>query len=151
MEAIIIVDLQKAFPIPESLIEKIEERSQRYPLRVFTKFVNPPDSLFRRKLKRGSCTRGLPETELLMALGPRDLVLEKAGYGLSAPQVQQLKGLGVTQALVCGADTDACVLGVVFTLFDAGIDCEVERELCWSSTGLHEPALQILHEQFGTA
>ncbi|MEO6569342.1 MAG: hypothetical protein ABIO94_11320 [Opitutaceae bacterium] len=48
-------------------------------------------------------------------------------------------------------DSDACVLGVVFSLFDAGVDCEVDPELCWSSTGLHDVAMKIIREQFGTA
>jgi hypothetical protein len=52
--------------------------------------------------------------------------------------------------LVCGVDTDACVLGVVFTLFDADVDCEIDPTLCWSSTGLHDTALKIFREQFGT-
>lgn len=150
MEAIIIVDVQRAFPIPDDLIARIEVRSHAFPLRVFTQFVNPLDSLVRRKLRRGSCAPGLPETELRMTPGPADFVLEKPGYGLMAAQVERIRSARVTKALVCGADTDACVLGVLFSLFDAGIECEVERDLCWSSTGLHEAALQIVNEQFGT-
>lgn len=150
MDAIIIVDLQKAFPIPADLVAKIEARSREFPRRVFTKFINEPDSLFRTKLKRTSCTPGLPETELILPTTAQDIVLEKRGYGFTAAQIGQLKQADVRKALVCGVDTDACVIGVVFTLFDAGIDCEVERDLCWSSTGLHEPALQIIREQFGT-
>ncbi len=150
MDAIIIVDLQKAFPIPQTLIEKIEARSREFPLRIFTQFINEPDSLFRTKLKRTSCAPGLPETELILPTSANDLVLEKRGYGLTTAQIERLKQAGVRKALVCGVDTDACVIGVVFSLFDAGIDCEVERDLCWSSTGLHEPALKIMREQFGT-
>jgi nicotinamidase-related amidase len=151
MDAIIIVDLQKAFPIPRELVERIEARSRDFPRRVFTRFFNVPESLFRRKLKRSSCQPGTAETELLLPVRPGDLVIEKTGYSLAPPQVQQIANAGIRRALVCGADTDACVLGVVFTLFDAGIDCEVEPELCWSSTGLHEPAVRIIREQFGTA
>lgn len=150
MDAIIIVDLQKAFPIPQDLIDKIEARSREFPLRIFTQFINEPDSLFRTKLKRTSCTPGLPETELVLPTTPNDIVLEKRGYGLTSEQIERLKQAGVRKALICGIDTDACVIGVVFSLFDAGIDCEVERDLCWSSTGLHEPALKIIREQFGT-
>lgn len=150
MDAIIIVDVQKAFPVPPELIQKIEQRSRGFRQRVLTKFVNHPDSLFHRKLKRSSCLPGDPDGELAMHPKPGDIVLEKAGYGLKAEQIEQLKAAGIHRALVCGVDTDACVLGVVFTLFDAGIDCEVDRELCWSSTGLHDAALQIVREQFGT-
>lgn len=150
MDAIIIVDLQKAFPVPLPIVHKIETRSQDFPRRVFTKFLNEPQSLFHRKLKRTSCLPGTPERELLIEPTPDDIVLDKTGYGLTLFQIEQLRNAGIAKALVCGVDTDACVLGVVFTLFDAGIDCEVDPELCWSSTGLHEPALKIVREQFGT-
>ena len=150
MDAIIIVDLQKAFPVPTDLLRRIEQRCSSYPLRVFTKFINPPDSIFRRKLDRRSCAPGTSETELLLNPGPKDLVLEKASYGLGPDHLAALRGAGVEKALVCGVDTDACVLGVVFSLFDAGIDCEVDPDLCWSSMGLHEMALKIIRAQFGT-
>ena len=150
MDAIIIVDLQKAFPVPPELVRKIEERSRDFPLRVFTKFLNEPDSLFCRKLERTSCLPGTAERELLIDPREGDIVLDKRGYGLTAEQIEQLRAAGINKALVCGVDTDACVLGVVFTLFDAGIDCEVESRLCWSSTGLHDEALTIVREQFGT-
>lgn len=150
MDAIIIVDLQKAFPVPPDLVQKIEKRSREFPQRVFTKFLNEPDSLFCRKLKRTSCLPGTAERELLIEPGDGDIVLDKRGYGLTAEQIEQLRAAGINKTLVCGVDTDACVLGVVFTLFDAGIDCEVESRLCWSSTGLHDEALTIVREQFGT-
>jgi nicotinamidase-related amidase len=132
------------------VIKKIEDRSRDFPLRVFTKFLNEPDSLFCRKLKRSSCLPGSEERELLFKTTAKDIVIDKTGYGLTADQIEQLRAAGITKALVCGVDTDACVLGVVFTLFDAGIDCEVDPELCWSSTGLQDEALTIVREQFGT-
>jgi len=150
MDAIIIVDLQKAFPVPPPVIEKIEARAREFPLRVFTKFLNEPQSLFCRKLKRSSCLPGTPERELQLEPQPGDIVLDKRGYGLTSAQIEQLRRAGVSKALECGVDTDACVLGVVFTLFDAGIDCEVDPDLCWSSTGLQDAALTIVREQFGT-
>lgn len=150
MDAIIIVDLQKDLSIPPALVEKIETRSREFPLRVFTKFINQPGSLFSTKLGRSACLPESPGSELVMTTGAKDLVLEKTGYGLGPSQIARLHEAGVRKALVCGVDTDACVLGVVFSLFDAGIDCEVDRELCWSSAGLHEAALKIVQEQFGT-
>jgi nicotinamidase-related amidase len=150
MDAIIIVDLQKAFPVPPDVVRRIAERSRELPRRVFTKFLNEPDSLFCRKLRRSSCLPGTAERELLIEPSPGDIVLDKTGYGLTADQIEQLRNAGIRKALVCGVDTDACVLGVVFTLFDAGIDCEVDPALCWSSTGLQHEALTIVREQFGT-
>ncbi len=150
MDAIVIVDLQKAFSIPPSLVETIERRSREFPRRIFTQFMNPPDSLMRTKLQRNSCQPEREETALRLEPTPRDLVLVKTGYGLTTDQVSQLKNDGIRKVLVCGADTDACVLGVLFSLFDGGIDCSVEPELCWSCSGLHNEALKIISEQFGT-
>lgn len=150
MDAIIIVDLQKDLAVPPELVQRIEARSREFPLRVFTKFLNMPGSLFRTKLGRTSCQPGSPGAELTLPTRAHDIVVEKHGYGLGPMQIAQIRDAGIRRALVCGVDTDACVLGVVFSLFDAGIDCEVDRELCWSSTGLHEAALKIVNEQFGT-
>lgn len=150
MDAIIIVDLQKAFPVPTDIVRRIEQRRNAFAFRIFTKFINPPDSIFRRRLDRRSCPPGAPETELLITPEPRDLVLDKASYGLGPDHIAALHGAGVQRALVCGVDTDACVLGVCFSLFDAGIECEVEPDLCWSSMGLHDVALKVIRAQFGT-
>lgn len=150
MDAIIIVDVQKAFPIPPKVVEKIEARARRFPRRIFTQFVNEPRSLFRTKLKRSSCPPGAEETELLLTPRPNDWVIRKPRYSLPPRSVARIAAAGIRKVLVCGVDTDACVLGVVFSLFDAGIDCEVDPKLCWSSTGMHGIALKIMREQFGT-
>lgn len=151
MQAIVLVDLQRAFSIPPELVARIDARSRDFPLRVFTRFVNPPGSLFRRKLDLRACPPGSRESELVLAPGPDDVVFEKPRYGLTTAQIDELKERGVTKALVCGIETDACVLAVAFSLFDRGVDCEVDPTLCWSSSGLHEAALQIIREQFATA
>lgn len=151
MDAIIIVDVQKAFPIPPAVVQKIEERARGFTQRIFTQFVNEPGSLFRTKLKRSTCPPGAEETKLLLQPQPNDWVIQKPRYSLPPREVERIAAAGIRKVLVCGVDTDACVLGVVFSLFDAGIDCEVDPELCWSSTGLHDPALKIIREQFGTA
>lgn len=150
MDAVIIVDLQRAFAPPPDLVERIKARAAGFPRRVFTRFVNPPGSLLRRKLDRRSCAPGSAEAGLVLAPSAGDLVLDKPGYGLTGDAVRRLRADGVRHALVCGGDTDACLLGVVFSLFDGGIDCTVEPSLCWSASGLHDCALRILNEQFGT-
>lgn len=150
MKAIVVVDLQRAFKIPEWLLERIAKRAQEFPLRVFTRFVNPTDSPFRRALDRHACPPGAPETQLLLAPRPGDVVLEKRTYGLGPEHLETLRDRGVDEVLVCGADTDACVLAVLFSLFDGGVRCEVDPSLCWSSSGLQEQALALIREQFKT-
>jgi nicotinamidase-related amidase len=112
--------------------------------------VNPPGSQFRRLLKQKSCAPGSLDTALLIEPAQGDVVITKHGYGLTARDIRRLKKLGVKRARVCGIDTDACVLGVMFSLFDAGIDCRAKPDLCWSSTSkqLHEAGVRIINKQF---
>lgn len=148
MEPLIIVDLQKAFEVPPKLIRGVERYSRRFPKRVFTRFENLPGSLFRRELKQRSCLPGTRDTELLIKPEKGDLVVTKHGYGLPPRAIRRLRALGTKRATVCGIDTDACVLGVMFSLFDAGIKCRVKKDLCWSSSGLHREGMAIIEEQF---
>lgn len=147
-EALIIVDLQSAFLVPPPLVERIKRYAKRFRRRVFTRFENPRNSLFRRRLKMDCCAPGSSDTELLLHPGKNDIVLSKPRYGLSAAQVAGLKRRGIRRAMVCGVETDACVLAVVFSLFDGGIECRVKPDLCWSSTGLHRAGLKIIKTQF---
>jgi nicotinamidase-related amidase len=147
-DALVIVDVQQAFTIPTKIVSGIRRYSRRFPLRVFTQFVNPPGSLFREKLDQRSCAPGSDDLCLLIEPEPKDLVIRKAGYGLKAPDIRRLKAAGLKRVEVCGVDTDACVLGVMFSLFDAGIVCHAKEDFCWSSTGLHKCGLDIIREQF---
>ncbi len=143
-----IVDVQKAFEPPAAFLKKLEPYSRRFSRRVFTRFINPPGSLFRTVLKQKSCAPGSVDTELIIPPRRGDLVIDKTGYGLTASHIRRLKQKRITRVTVCGLDTDACVLGVMFSLFDAGIRCHLKEDMCWSSSGLHKPALKIMREQF---
>lgn len=151
MRVLIVVDLQCAFPAPPGLVRKIRRYARRFDRRVFTRFVNPPGSLFRRLLKQQSCPPGSADTALRIEPGPDDLVFTKTGYGLGPAHLRRLRALRPQEVTVCGLDTDACVLGVMFSLFDAGFDCRIKRDLCWSTTGLHREALRIIEQQFPAA
>lgn len=146
--ALMIVDVQRAFAPPPGFVEKLRRYSRRFPCRVFTRYVNPPGSLFRKVLKQKCCAPGSTDTELLLAPEPGDIVIAKAGYGLKRADLQRLHRRRIREITVCGLDTDACVLGVMFSLFDAGIICHLKENLCWSSSGLHKPAVAIIRAQF---
>jgi nicotinamidase-related amidase len=149
-DALIVVDLQHAFPVPPKIVNGVRRYSQRFKRRVFTRFVNPPGSQFRRLLKQSSCAPGTLDTALLLPPQKGDVVITKHGYGLAPRDIRRLKKLGVKRARVCGIDTDACVLGVMFSLFDAGIDCRAKTSLCWSSTSpqMHDAGKRIIEKQF---
>lgn len=147
-EPLIIVDLQRAFPPPKAFVERVRRYARRFPRRIFTRFVNPAGSLFRTKLKRRACAPGSRDLELLIPPEKGDIVISKQGYGLSPAAIKKIKALNVPRVTVCGIDTDACVLGVMFSLFDAGIECRVHKDMCHSSSGLHGEAMKIIAEQF---
>jgi nicotinamidase-related amidase len=145
---LVIVDVQKAFTPPPAWVDAVRRYSLQFDQRIFTRFVNPPGSIFRRKLKMRCCAPGSEDTELLIAPRDGDLVLDKYGYGLREKDVRRLHARGIRNAMVCGLDTDACVLAVMFSLFDGGIECRVKEKYCRSSTGLHHEALKVLKMQF---
>lgn len=145
---LVLVDLQRGFPVPPALLARIARYAQRFDCRVFTRLINPPGSLFRTWLKQKCCAPGSPDTELLLAPAADDLVFDKTGYGLSPAQVRRLHRRGIKEVTICGIDTDACVLGVMYSLFDAGIVCRAQPRYCWSSTGLHRAGLKIIATQF---
>lgn len=147
--ALIIVDVQHAFSPPTSFLRKLERYSRRFPCRIFTRYVNPVGSPFRRLLMQKCCAPGSSDTELLIAPSDKDLVLDKiAKYGLTPKQIQMLKRRGIRKVTVCGLDTDACVIAVMFSLFDAGLECHLKEDMCWSSSGLHKAAVAIIRQQF---
>lgn len=147
--AVMIIDVQQAFAPPPAFLRKLETYVRRFPCRVFTRFINSGGSMFRRVLKQKSCAPGSADTRLLLTPQRGDLVFDKRGrYGLEARQVRALRARRIKQVTVCGLDTDACVLGVMFSLFDHGIECHLKEEMCWSSSGLHRPACRIMRAQF---
>jgi nicotinamidase-related amidase len=143
-----IVDVQRAFAPPPHFLKKLTRYSTRFPCRIFTRYINPPGSLFRKVLKQKSCAPGTADTLLLIEPQPGDLVIEKSSYGLTPKDIARLRRLKIKKVTVCGLDTDACVLGVMFSLFDAGIECHLKEDMCWSSSGLHQPAIEIIRSQF---
>lgn len=144
-----IVDVQQAFQPPPAFLKKLERYSRRFTCCVYTRYLNPAGSLFRKVLRQKCCAPGSADVELLLTLRPTDIVMDKvARYGLTPAQIRTLKRRKIRSLTVCGMDTDACVLAVMFSLFDGGIECHLKEEMCWSSSGLHKPAVAIAREQF---
>lgn len=146
--ALMIVDVQAAFEPPSAFLAKLTSYAKIFPCRVFTRFVNPAGSMFRRVLKQKCCLPGSRDTHLLLTPSRGDLIINKSTYGLMPADIRRLKAHGIKQLTVCGLDTDACVLGVMFSLFDSGIVCHLKENMCWSSSGLHASALKIIRQQF---
>ena len=78
-------------------------------------------------------------------------IFEKTGYGLTFSQIEELKSLNIKEIEICGTDVDACVLAIMFNLFDAGIKPVLLKDLTASSTNknLETYAFEIIKNQFG--
>src|SRR4051812_39072028 len=113
---LMIVDVQRGFSPPPRFLKNLREYARGFPCRVFTQFVNPPGSMFRKVLKQKSSPPRSGEAGLLLTPEPRDLVFRKDTYGLTPAHIQKLRRRKITRVTVCGLDTDACVLGVMFSL-----------------------------------
>jgi nicotinamidase-related amidase len=146
---LVIVDVQAAFMIPPKTLAAIERYSRQFERRIFTRFVVQPDSVFRQVLGNDCCAPGSPDLRLLIEPSKKDIVFDKQGYGLSAKQIQRLRQLRIQEVMVCGMDTDACVLATMFTLIDGGIAPRVApARYCHSNQNLDTEARTIMRSQF---
>ena len=157
-DCVIAVDIQTGFIAPPThhIPAAVESFLARNPIehRIFTRFVNPgPRGPFAkllgwRKLQNPEETALAPEVEALATS-----VVEKHGYspfsgtGLAA----ELERIGANTVLVCGIDTDVCVLSTAAGLFELELHPIVVADLCASTggTAAHNAALTILPRYIG--
>ena len=122
--------------------------------RVFTRFLNPGGrGSFERVLGWAEMAGG-PDVELASEVaGLPTMTVDKHAYSpfLHTPLEGHLRSLGADEVMVCGVDTDACVLAAAVGLFDRGFRPVVLADLCASGGGrrLHADGLRILARQIG--
>ena len=141
---LLVIDLQYGFSPKPDLVERIRDAAQDYSVVVATKFVNPPDSLFRRILNDGN------DGGAIIDVG-HGIVLEKTGYGLDQSAINALREFpGITEWGLVGSRSGACIMACGFSLWDAGIPFHVIRHLCAEEKGpMCEAVDTILQRQFG--
>jgi hypothetical protein len=145
---LLIVDVQHAFSPRLALTAGIAALALRYAITAATRFVNGPGSLYRRALDWHGCSDG-PDTRLAIDFIP-GIVVDKWGYGLPRHAVDRLTLTGITEWHLCGLETDACVLAVAYSLWDAGMRPFLLADLCASvDPALHAAAVDIFARQFG--
>lgn len=150
--ALIIVDVQHFFlhNAPDDLVTNtarhIEEMN--YDVIAFTVFRNTPNSNFVRSLNWAKCDSDedtvLPEA--FQDYVTDDNVFTRDTYsGFSGTDLDQyLRERGVKRVVLCGVDTDACVLATAFSAFDNGYLTDVNTDLTYSDGGLEEEAQAII-------
>lgn len=154
---LIIVDVQVGF-ISEhtrSIIPKISSLLSGIVCTriVFTRFVNRDGSAHRRLLRWNKLTTE-EEQHIVPELSGRAVtIVEKYGYSGATPELLALLEKDrIELVLLCGIDTDCCVLKTAADLFEQNIRCVVLADYCASNGGgdSHEAGIKVLERLIGS-
>ncbi len=152
-KALIVVDLQREFVgYNHDFVEKIIGLAKTWPTQdvFWMVYQNAHDSLFIRHLGWDECIHS-PESSLIRAKGlEQHNIVEHHSYSFPLETIIQWQGK-YKDVVLCGADTDACLLATAFNLWDYKIRPIILADYCLSSDGdeFHLPALKIMKRQFG--
>ncbi|MDW9405262.1 isochorismatase family protein [Pseudomonas soli] len=124
---LLIVDVQSTFSPSEKLVDGIRVLSAHIPTIASVELHDEQVTPFQRQL-------GWHPASEDVALVEADKVFVKHGYGQSAETLDYIKSLGVERVLVCGLQTETCVLAAGFALFDAGLTPTLVTDLTMGSS-----------------
>lgn len=160
-KALIVIDVQKYFlsrkthGIVQKIQEYLKKNFSQYELVYFTVFKNDPTAPLWQISEWMDCHLP-PDTdicdEIKQFTSPKNLFYKNI---LSAAKVTEIiEGLRqnkISEADLCGFDTDCCVLATAYDLFDQGVKPVVLENLTWSTSKekLHTPALKMLLRNIG--
>ncbi len=113
-QILLIVDVQGCFSPPSWLIDGINALCTRLPCAALIELHDEAQTPFSSQL--GWCP---PRTD--QCLVNAKPIFIKHGYGPSPAALEYLKQFQADRVLVCGIQTDTCVLAAGFALFDAGL------------------------------
>jgi nicotinamidase-related amidase len=156
---LLIVDVQNGFinrhtehivqPIKQ-LVEKWQDQKSG-PV-IYSRFINLDNSPW-EKLKDWHELKHEPDTTLYPDL-PTDNseIFKKGTYSAWSKEVQQIcDGAAIDKVVLCGIDTDQCVLETSIDIFEANLVPVVVADLCASSAGrdFHEAGLKLIRRLIG--
>ncbi|WP_191833703.1 MULTISPECIES: cysteine hydrolase family protein [Pseudomonas] len=113
-QALLIIDVQPSFNPPQWLIDGINSLLGRMPSVATVERHDESRTPFQRQL-------GWQPAKDDHSLIAADQVFIKYGYSPSPETIAHLRQLNPERVLVCGIQTDTCVLAAGFALFDAGL------------------------------
>ncbi|QIZ22548.1 Amidases related to nicotinamidase (plasmid) [Pseudomonas putida] len=113
-QILLIIDVQPSFNPPQWLIDGINSLLGRMPSVATVERHDESRTPFQRQLG----WQPAKDDDSLIAA---DQVFVKYGYSPSPETIAHLKQLNPERVLVCGIQTDTCVLAAGFALFDAGL------------------------------
>lgn len=152
--ALLIVDVQNGFVnektkhIP-ALVEKLQ---YNYDLVIATRFINMPDSPFRKLIKWQHLSPDTDEIELAFKPKEGAVIIDKYIYTcIDESFLCLLKENGIEAVDVCGIDTDICVTKCAVDLFERNITPYVLKDYCatHADADIQRSALIILSRYIG--
>lgn len=164
--ALLVVDVQHGFVNEHSkhVVPVITDLAARWARTgrptIFTRYWNYADSPWER-LIGWRALYGPPETDLvdelvLLADDPGARTLDKTVYTALTPEgIELLRSLDVTDLVICGIATDACVLKTTVDAFELGYtpwvvsDAVASNATRHRATEIHESALLLISRLVG--
>ncbi len=120
---------------------------------VFSRFINPEGGPW-EKLRSWRECKTEPEILLHSELDKgKDMVVDKHTYSAWGDDVVQLcVSRRLDTVVLCGIDTNECVLATAIDVFDHGFRPVIIRDACASAAGerFHEAALVLLERLLGS-
>ena len=126
-QVLLVVDVQATFSPPEWLVDGVRAFSARIPTIASVELHDEQVTPFERQLGWHPAV----QDECLVEV---DQVFIKHGYGPTAAMLDYLKQMDVERVLVCGLQTETCVLAAGFALFDAGLSPTLVTDLTIGSS-----------------
>jgi len=126
-QVLLIIDVQPCFSPPDWLVSGIGKLLGRMPSVATVERHDESRTPFARQLGWTPA----PDDDSLIAA---DKVFIKHGYAPTPPTIAYLKSLNPDRVLVCGIQTDTCVLAAGFALFDAGLQPTLITDLTVGSS-----------------
>lgn len=113
-QVLLIVDVQTTFEPPDWLVKGIQALADQMPSVATIELHDEEQTPFQSQL--GWCP-AVSDQSLVQA----GQLFVKYGYSPSEATMQYLKQLNPERVLVCGIQTETCVLAAGYSLFDAGL------------------------------
>ncbi|MCO7574032.1 cysteine hydrolase family protein [Pseudomonas chlororaphis] len=126
-QVLLIIDVQPCFNPPQWLVEGINALLEQMPSVATVERHDESRTPFARQL---GWQPPVDDQSLVAA----DKVFIKHGYGPTQELLDYLKSLNPQRVLVCGIQTDTCVLAAGFALFDAGLQPTLLTDLTVGSS-----------------
>jgi nicotinamidase-related amidase len=158
-ELLLVVDVQNGFinSRSEHVVEPIKQLVEKWHAEkrgpvIYSRFINLDNSPW-EKLMGWHHLKKEPDTSLYPSLPTKDTdIFKKGTYSAWSKEVQQIcDGASIQKVVICGIDTDQCVLKTAIDIFEANLIPIVVADLCASSAGkqYHEAGLKIIRRLIG--